>query len=189
MLLHFNRAEYLRHKLYDLENPKCLFSDSLQKNLPAPDPEAIMWLCVQWRPCFVSVHLDRGPQRWALSLHEVCRGGRSSERTTAGGKVRPGSHTHGVKFCLHTWICSVKGMLSPSLSVYEEDVKEKWLPHRATITNNLDKLNEEVSLVPGKCSRNVFALLGKWKHLAKTPRSVNRAGLPMQYVWVQSLDS
>ena len=61
-------------------------------------------------------------------------------------------------------------------------MEEKRLPHRATITNNLDELNEEVSLVPGKCSRNVFALLGKWKHLAKTPRSVNRAGLPRQCV-------
>ena len=73
-------------------------------------------------------------------------------------------------------------MLSPSLSVYKEDMEEKRLPHRATITNNLDKLNEELSLVPGKCSTNVFALLEKWKHLAKTPRSVNRAGIPMQYV-------
>lgn len=143
-------------------------------------------------PVKAMLHLSppsHDPQRWALSPHQVCRGGRSSERTTAGGRVRLGSHTCGVKFLLHSFVCSAKCMLSPSLSVYKEDMEEKRLPHRATITNNLDKLNEELSLVPGKCSRNVFALLEKWKHLAKTPWSVNRAGIPMQCVWVQSLDS
>ena len=126
--------------------------------------------------CPVKAMLHLSPSRpWSSELGalttSVCRGGRSSDRTTAGGKVRLGSHTRGVNFCLRSCICSVKCILSPSLSVYKEDMEEKRLPHRA-ITNNLDRLNEELSLVPGKCSRNVFALLKKWKTLAKTPRSI-----------------
>ena len=127
--------------------------------------------------CPVKAMLHLSPSRpWPSEVGAltalVCRGGRSSDRTRAGGKVRLGSHIRGVNFCLRSCICSAKCKLSPSLSVYKEDMEEKRLPHRATTTNNLDKLNEELSLVPGKCSRNVFALLKKWKTLAKTPRSI-----------------
>ena len=127
--------------------------------------------------CPVKAMLHLSPSRpWPSEVGAltalVCRGGRSSDRTRAGGKVRLGSHIRGVNFCLRSCICSAKCTLSPSLSVYKEDMEEKRLPHRATTTNNLDKLNEELSLVPGKCSRNVFALLKKWKTLAKTPRSI-----------------